>query len=229
MKKRFLKFYSLILTFIIIITITSVPKPVQASTGILKESDLKTLTQMFENHNIDKDTQKFLIEKLENGQLWDSVLGKQPIYSVKLDESTTKEIFEDGSFCITSVEAVKDEELNPYDISIGKVVTGTGYSNYTKAKVYKYLGLINCAFYADFTLIDGVGSYISRVYDDSITTIGISIKNSSLSIRIPKESYNQPAEAVLRMELASPMKLVLNSTGYLRLFVGKKTYYTDYE
>lgn len=86
--------------------------PLDLNTSDLDKSQLqqlqeKELNAFFEEARIPADTQEKLLEKLNNGELWDSMKGSEAISAEEVNEhgfSKTIYRFEDGSAVITSVQ-----------------------------------------------------------------------------------------------------------------------------
>ncbi|MDR3597842.1 hypothetical protein [Clostridium sp.] len=209
-------------------------KEITSSSGIklnLTEENKESLDNWLSQYNVDSNTKALLLEKLEKGQLWDSVTSSSPIKTEKLDENTSKNTYADGSISITGVTdgSVKSTSSKKGDISLddvdgGKTESGSGYVNHTYSKVSEDLGLINAYFYADYTFVQGGDDYIDDAYDEYVHSNVISISNVSLSVNRPKETYNHAAEATLKFLGDTNYS---SGTLYLKLVVSHDSAYSQ--
>ncbi|MER7521346.1 MULTISPECIES: hypothetical protein [unclassified Streptomyces] len=203
--------------------------------------DIASLKEFLTSYNVDETTQDQLITKLKNGEVWDSIKqGQEPVNTV---EKTTEEngvetisTFKDGSIAVTTLEPtiVEFTEKAPttggfstFAVSPGTVTSGSGYKNFKKAKAYVYTGIANAHFYADFTIVQGGNDYISRVYDYKIVGIGGTASYDNLKITRKTENLNGKASAKLDFTWVA-FNGATSSTCWIKLFVGKDSYSTDY-
>lgn len=176
----------------------------------LSQEQYETVTSFLTKYKVNEETQLQLIEKIENGEMLDSDLNKEPInfYTVESDLITENvAVFEDGSIGVTTLDLTEAEVedsnnmITPYGIYTGdgSVTSGSGYKNYKNAQVYHNTTLVSAGFYADFTVVNGVGSYIT--YLDQAYTLSVLTGYASgdtLTLINGKETNARAAEALLK-------------------------------
>lgn len=221
----------------------------------IPEKDVLAIQEFFNKYNVDLTTQNDLLNKLEKGEVWDSLKeNTQPINIIESsDEEGNKEqieVYEDGSISVTTIapEIVEtfDEPfeqplletptsgsgtglIQPMDVHIGTgtVTSGSGYRAYKHVQVRKSIGIADAHFYADFTLVQGGMDFIQRVYDYKLVGQGGSANFNSLRIVRAKETQDYKASAKLDFTF-----VLVNGAGstscWLKLFVGKDTYSSAY-
>ncbi len=193
------------------------PSHKAATKVTLTKQDMDTLVANFENDGIDSKIQKKLIEKLKNGEVWDSMnpdmkdKAKVTSYNYK-DKKTgvpvSKKIvtFPDGSYFIDS-------------ISGGWSQCGSGYCNYYDRKVYKSDGQVTAEYLADYTIVQGGKDYIREVDQERITTVGGVPDNISLTIKYATEGQVGSVPATAYLKFQKNTSGVYSSTYYLYLYV----------
>lgn len=190
---------------------------------VLSAKDKNDLKEWMNQYGVSELTQEDLLKKLEDGQAWDSMNGSEPIKVEKLDDFSIKESYKDGSISISGVyennNIEENSEVSTYSLSGGTTSSGSGYMNVKNKKVYKNTGTINAQFYADYTVVKGGHSYISKVYNKKVIGIGCTISEVSLYIDKAKQDGNGPAEATLDFMIAA-YSGVAGGNCYLKLFVG---------
>lgn len=177
----------------------------------LSQEQYEIVTSFLTKYKVNEETQLQLIEKIENGEILDSDSNKQPVnfYTVESDLITENvAVFEDGSIGVTTldlteaeVEGSNNNMITPFAISTedGSVKVGSGYKIYKNAEVYHNTILVSAGFHADFTVVDGVGSYIT--YLDQGYTLSILTgyaSGDSLTLINGKETTDRAAEAILK-------------------------------
>lgn len=148
-----------------------------------------------------------LIEKLDNGVQIDSMNPeKDPIskYTTtnKAGEQVEKFIYEDGSYAITTISTPLTIE-NKVSISGGTISSGSGYRDVKGAKISHSSGTVEVYFYADYTSVTGIRSYISNFYDYNIKMLLGSYSFNSFGITKKNEDLNTPAVASLNFTAKS--------------------------
>lgn len=215
--------------------------------GIQKTKEFLT------KYHVEEKVQKELIEKLENGEVWDSVNNqKTPIKTeVTQDEDGINETvsrFADGSVSVTTVEPVSVEftessevpvtpsfssstknagSIGTFAVSPGTVSSGSGYKTFKKAKVSQYAGFINASFYANFTIVQGGNDYISNVYDWKVVTYFGTYAFNEFKITRKTESLSGKASAKLTFSYGL-YNGGLGGNCWLKLHVGKDSYSSSY-
>lgn len=66
---------------------------------------------MAQKYDVNDHTRALLLEKLEKGQLWDSVTANSPISTEELDSNTSKITYADGSIQSTSSKKVVYQQI----------------------------------------------------------------------------------------------------------------------
>lgn len=198
---------------------------VQNEENTLTEKDKSEVDDWMKSNGVKKDTRESLIEKLEDGEVWDSMNSSSPVKVEKLDKSSIKETYADGSILIKGMEDVPVRTLR--SLSGGETSSGSGYQNVKGKKVYVYGGTINAQFYADYTLVNNGYDYISKVYNKKVVGVGMVASNVDLGITQTKENGNGPAEATLDFEITS-IGGWAGGNGYLKLFVGNDEATSDW-
>lgn len=190
----------------------------------LSQEQLEYMTSFLNKYNVDAETQLKLIEKVENGILLDCYsLDKQPIntYTIESDNVTEfVDVYEDGSINVSTIdlsEAIVEEVpqnetlkigknnnslISPraIDVGSGSAQSGSGYTIYNNAYVNGSSLLVRAAgFYANFVVVQGVGSYITYIDQAyTLSLVGGYSNNESLTLVNAKETSSQPAEAILK-------------------------------
>lgn len=180
---------------------------------VLTNQQEEMMRQNLTELGIDKPTQSKLIEKLNKGEIWDSMDPK------KVEEA-------EGKLKVSIKEPVKrhtfpDGSVVQIQLSGGTSSCGTGYCVYRGVEVRKTDGSATGKFKADYTIISSGYDSISSVYDPEILILGGTYSNDSLVINIPQETVSYAAQATLKFTVS------LNNTGtstyYLKLYVGSNS------
>lgn len=207
---------------------------IEQTTHTLSNDDIKSLKEFFKTYKVSKDTQYLLIDKLNKGELWDSLKGQEPVsvseIEVRKDVVETIATYNDGSIVVSGFEPDITEEVavvSPFAVDPGTVTGGSGYTNHKGAKVYVYVGVANAHFYSDFTLVNGGNDYISSVYDYKIVGIGGAATYNNLAITKKTESLDGKASAKLDFTWIA-FNGSTSATCWLRLNVGGDTYGSTY-
>lgn len=198
---------------------------------ILSDAEITSIKVYLSEYDVSKETQDDLIYKLESGEKWDSLKGINPVSTHTIEKSGTEEkveTFPDGSISVSGMDLSTVEEssvITPYDLDPGDISSGSGYTSYRGAKVYRNTGVLNASFYADFTQVNGGMSYITRVYDERVFAIGGSVSEISLNLVKSREDLNYPAEAKLSF-IVTIYPGGAGANAWLKLQVGNGHYST---
>lgn len=170
---------------------------------ILSNDEITNIKMSLSEYGVGEETQEDLINKLKNYEIWDSLKGVDPISTrtvLKNDIEEKVEVFQDGSISVTAIDfstAEISDVITTYDLDPGDISSGSGYTNYRGAKVYKNEIVLWASFYADFTTVHQGMSYITRVYDEHVGGAGGTFSEVKLDLIKAKEDLNSPAEAKL--------------------------------
>jgi len=211
---------------------------VEKSHYSLPSEDVQSLKEFLSAYNVEETTQKNLIDKLERGEIWDSITGQEPVSTYEItkenDAVETISTFADGSIVVSTIEPTivevvpaSEVNVNPLAVDPGTITSGSGYKSFKKAKAYVYSGIANAHFYADFTIVNGGNDYITRVYDYKIVGIGGGATYDDLRIVRPTENLSGKASAKLDFTYVA-FNGAGSTTCWLKLFVGNDSYSTDY-
>lgn len=173
---------------------------------LLESDDLRVRTFLIEN-GVNEENIDELINKYENGVVWDSLKQDSEPLDITTKEEGCKKIikktFNDGSVSVTEIqrENTGEEIIDPtkpvqYSVSDGRWESGSGYSNCYRAIVRRNHGIVDMSFKADFTLVQEKGkSYISDVYRGDYYVAGGVVTNENLRITRERQTSCHPAEA----------------------------------
>ena len=204
----------------------------------ISQEDIIQIKSFLNQYDVDQETQTILLEKLNAGDIWDSLKkGEEPIRSFEIqtnDIVEKVEEYKDGSIVVSSIDYESVEEfenikplkgnlISTLGVDPGTKTSGSGYANYKKAKVYYNTGIANAYFYADFTLVNGGYDYIDRVYDHKVTAFGGSASEISLTLTKAKENANGKASAKLDFNYIN-FNTTASTTCWLKLTVGGDSY-----
>lgn len=191
--------------------------------------DLEEVKNNLTSLGIDEETQNKLINKLINGEVWDSLnpkcLEKVPksFFNISFDNPINRYEFPDGSVIEVGIKFPEGFELDNIEragsISGGTSSSGTGYSSIKGAEIYRYAGMYSLGFYADFTLVNGGYDYISNVYSPWTKSAASNITYPELLIYSKNESISGPARAELRAQV-DYLGIVGSETVWVTLNVG---------
>jgi len=170
------------------------------------QEDIVKLQEGFSELSIDVNTQKKLIEKLENGELLDSMKPENSQKSVTLLETSTKGTiglnnsqtitFEDGSKIIYGTELVKTDDIG--------IMKASG--SYT-VRSYWYTGVLNYSFYTDCVIVAGDNNdYIVRSYNPNVSVLvpGGTFNNEKVSIQRKYETSTKRAYSRMDFNYSVP-------------------------
>lgn len=190
----------------------------------LSNEDIEELKTFLSCYGVDDLTIVNLINKLQNGELLDSINPEKQHLGIveKIGNEREKVTYPDGSIVIKGIDNIQNRA-----ISGGTVSSGTGYSSRIGARIYHNAGLINCEFYADYTNVQGGYDIIEKVYRYDIRVLGGSFTGATLAINKKYENSQGNAWASLRFKV-STLGLV-DSIANLDLFVGRDTAYTRFD
>ncbi|WP_098748468.1 DUF5626 family protein [Paenibacillus sp. EZ-K15] len=198
---------------------------------ILSNNEITSIKMSLSEYGVSEETQEDLINKLKNNEKWDSLKGVKPVSTrtvLKNDIEEKVEIFQDGSISVSAMDlstAEVSDVITPYDLDPGNISSGSGYTNYRGARIYKNEIVLFAQFYADFTTVNQGMSYITRVYDGDVNGVGGTISDVSLNVIQYKEDLNYPAEAKLSF-IVSGWGGWGGGTCWLKLQVGNSHYST---
>jgi len=163
--------------------------------------DQDTIKASFEELDIDVQTQERLLVKLESGQLIDSLnpekinegvstkfTNQQSSNTIRIDAInayTIRTVFPDGSVSVRGIEPGPG------------TVCGTGYCNYNNTKISYNTGVINSSFLANYSIVNGGYSSISRVWNADVYVLGGTVSDLELKITRPTETYSYSANATM--------------------------------
>lgn len=139
-----------------------------------QNEDYEKLIEKFDSEGIEKSVQKVLLDKLEAGELWDSLKGDSiPIKEEKgtdLDGSPyIKKTFEDGSIIKVLDYSMNNRQVN---VNYGTVISSSLYhTEYKGGKVGVDLMLVNFGMKVDWTWNNYNKSVIKSVYSPWATNL----------------------------------------------------------
>ncbi|MDO5707377.1 MAG: hypothetical protein Q4P31_01895 [Andreesenia angusta] len=125
------------------------------------EDELKSLEEDLRKDGTDEDTIIRLIEKLKDGEIWDSFKPEYKDLKPQIStENYSKTVYPDGSYCIEKTEPVYN--YSPRAISTVKSI-----------KVVKHAVLVNMSFYADYKKNTATGkAMITSQYGYNVQVVG---------------------------------------------------------
>ncbi|WP_277212173.1 hypothetical protein [Isoptericola croceus] len=206
--------------------------PASAAPEELSDSDHEELTQFFDENGVSLAVQDELFEKLERGEMWDSMSEMEP-------ESTTREsvanvvkitsVFADGSISVEEVEKPSKPisgEIGPLGVgSCQSSSTGSGYANRYDCRASASTGIMTMGFYISYTLVQGGYDQITDVHSPFRSIKTGTATTAKLSLVKSRENSSGSAWA----------KAVSTYTGFagspsgtyeMRALVGKDTAWT---
>lgn len=160
----------------------------------LSDSDKQQLNEFFDKAKIDSETRKNLTDKLESGEMWDSVSDTKPISSENFSDENfayIKNTYADGSVSLVSVQSGSDTAEGVSTLQsfhIGAKMTGCNNLpggtvhevRQEKCLVKNELGLIMMSFYIDRTVYPHSPGKITRYYGEDHRVIGGALSNYRL-------------------------------------------------
>ncbi len=193
-------------------------------------NDLKLeIKESLDELGIDETTQDSLINKLEKGEIWDSMDKEQvsqipeDYFNVSEKEPVKRYTFPDGSVIEQKIEiptTKSQSNISPSAISGGSVVSGSGYTTYKGVKVSKTSGLMGMGFYANYTFVQGGSDIIESVYDRWVKVVGGSYSVDTFQITRKTEVSGNPATAKLIADISWVGGVTGSGTEWLYLNVG---------
>lgn len=187
------------------------------------------LEKGFDEVGVDKKTQEKLIEKLNRGELLDSMKPEnmkkitKNIDTISLVNNGPKTyVFEDGSRAVVGSELVQPNKLQPNKLQPQASV------GYHTIKSYINFVVVNSSFKTDFRTVKGsYNDYIIKSYSPSVSVIGGSYKNKKLTITRKNETKNYRAHSELNFDYKY-FDGKISSSGTLHFYVGRGTYETKW-
>lgn len=183
---------------------------------------LNVIKEKLRTYNVSEDTIQNLIEKLHNGEIWDSLSGEYHDLEPQIVENGySKTIYPDGSIKVEKVEITDETEVLYYDgeqiidinngeisilssgISGGTVTSGSGYVIVRNARVYVDTVFIDMKFYADYDQLQNRTSKIVNVKNEAVGGLFFNISDINLSITNQNGSGDTAATARLRAQASS--------------------------
>lgn len=189
------------------------------------EEEKSYLANWLIENGVNENTKDKLMEKLEKGEMWDSISGGNPVKIEKLDEMTEKTIYEDGSIIVSGSEL--ENNKNNRALSGGTTQSGSGYISRLNVKVYQNSGVINAHFYANYTNANGGYDIIDSIRDPKVVTVGGTVSDIKLKMVKRREDAGGHAQARLSFTVSS-YGGVVGGNCWLDLRVGGDNAYTKY-
>ncbi len=196
----------------------------------LSPTDKQELHKNLTELGITQKTQSKLIQKLERGQVWDSMnpdmISKVPANALTPTENSPikRFVFPDGSVIQVEMSPNNTPESESHLFMAMSSSSGSGYYSYTDKKISITSGLVGYGFYADFTLVNGSYDYISDVYDPFVNVIGGSGSINSLNIDRSTETSTRPATATLSVQVDFAGGVAASGTHILKFEVSNDSY-----
>lgn len=206
----------------------SAPASANGGTTTLTAEERAGIEQNMDSLGIGDATQEELVEKLERGELLDSFdPDAEPINTIPVDEQgfeSVIRVYEDGSRTRSDVETGSGYPggLTTRGISGCATKSFSGGSNKTNCLVKISTVLYTASFRANYTLVNGGNSYISKVYNEGCFGVNCNIE----TFRIVKKTadLNGPAKAEMRIQVGA---YNVTTTGYAQLFVRGSSAWTN--
>lgn len=166
----------------------------------LSSSEIQGLKEWFSMYGVGEDVQDKLIEKVNNGQLIDSMKeGIEPINieSIKNESGLyTKFTYPDGSIKIVSDISSLNRDYASVDG--GTIVSSSAYHTHLKdVKIYASIGIVSCFYYADLIYNRDAFDKLNDIYDYSISVIGGTYSEVDFGIDRANETSGYPAKGHL--------------------------------
>lgn len=143
---------------------------------------IKDLDVFFDKYDVNNEDRELLIEKLERGELWDSLTGKQPI-EVRTEliqgDYVRIEKFEDGSISATGIESRKTGAgATLFTVDSCKRGSGNHYEvHHIGCRAYVDRGVLMMSFRFDRVTNPGALGRITRYYAYSTRGVLASFNN----------------------------------------------------
>ncbi len=211
-----MKFKSLIKLFMTILLVTCCFGFVEVNAT--HNTDVTKIRLQLLEAGVGIDKVDFLVEKLENGEMLDSMKEEysniKPIFeSFSRQSYEAKYIYPDGSVKNVSIT----QGIFIGSITGGVFNSGTYWYTWRNARVLASWGVVTASFYADMQGSTGFGK-ISAIRDWGIITAGGTFDFHDFSIIRSNASSTSPAEARLFFT-ATALQNFGQATFYLRLYV----------
>lgn len=214
-KKKTLSLLGLLFTIMVISLTSHYEITATAAELTLSNEDISEIKAALHEYGITEEVQESLIEKLENGEVWDCMNPEKTsqipegYLNVSIDDPIKRYEFPDGSFIETKLEIVNDDSISTYDVTGGSTSSGSGYVNRTGVKISASKGaLLVWGFYADFTHVQSGYDQISRVYGEFVMGGG-NVSSLTLQLVKAKEDSNGPAQAKFSAQTSTSGTLLL--------------------
>lgn len=194
-------------------------------------SDREYIENALRSNGLSEDTIDSLLNKLDNGELWDSLKGVNPIS----EQTTTNEngvsktirTYADGSITITEVgggavtEVVENSDgnmISPASVTGGTVTSGSGYRIVRGATVKDSNIVITMSYRVDYEQWSGGRGKINRVYLPSVKVVPGSFSNVKFGSISTTQKYLQADVSVGAMgwtgSKIARLYVQLDSNGY---------------
>lgn len=181
-------------------------------TEILTQAEHSKLTDFLTAYGVQAETQAALLNKIRNGESWDSMAGSTPVSTEVF--TTARELrevrtFADGSIAVTTMERPSATTSGVTPMSVGGCTmggVGTVSRTMKGCEVQHNLGLIKMGFYADYKYTySSLGdpwvkaASIQRVYNPTALVVGGSFAELAVGITRTTAATGLPARARVNM------------------------------
>ncbi len=172
---------------------------------VLTDNEIAQIRAEFSQYGVDEDTQTSLIEKMQNGIVWDSQMpGATPVserVEVNARSETTIRTYADGSIMVLSVEVPHEVNthgvIRPLSVT-GCIGSGTTYS-YRATNCYARVAWANAniGFYFDWQADQGMPSKITNYYSPTHSAAGMSLSGNLRFTRISSSDVRLAGDFIL--------------------------------
>lgn len=183
-----------------------------SSERLLTDDEKIELSRNLDELNIQVETQKMLIEKLENGQLWDCMREESISAFANMEFNFTPDnlvkrmVFEDGSVLQQEVDFEEATITRGLSESNGSIQTYSFMrTTYKDVKISISNGLSGGGFYADYVIdLNAYNDGILSVRDPYCNVVGGDYSEMSVTINRSYEDYSKkkPAEATYSVHIS---------------------------
>lgn len=193
----------------------------------LTSADIQLIKENMAQLKIEKSTQVRLINKIQSGQLLDSMNPqkvKLAVVSKKtLSNGTSilRSVYPDGSVSETIIENLEKENSM---LMARSSSSGTGYFSNTDVKISVRGITYGYGFFADFTYVHGSYDYISRIYDPFANCVGGSISINTPTIDRSQETAWAPAMATMSVQYDVAGGIAGSGTHIMKFEVSNDSY-----
>ncbi|MBB5833032.1 DUF4148 domain-containing protein [Brachybacterium aquaticum] len=204
------------------------PANAEGGTSALTAEERAEIEQNMDSLGIADATQQQLVQKLERGELLDSFnVAAEPIDTIPVDQpgfESTIYVYEDGSRTKSDLEtgAESVDGITTRGITGCTTSTFSGGSSMSDCKVKVSTILYVGQFNANYTLVNGGNSYISKAYNWGCAGFGCNIEKTGIVKKTA--DLNGPAKAEMRVQVGG---LGATTTGYIQLFVRGSSAWTN--